>query len=419
MYAHGGIVVEGSYKFTFFNIALETQLPPRSAIEGDGFATISHEYIHFIQNTSTVFGLAHMCSVFDQIKTFYHAPKGASVPVPFVLESESAQLNKDLFSVYFNRVKYVSIPCKDFLALRVEEEEPVLDEFPDLTSFRLIASVSGNETEFSFGADAIIEGMAISFENSLFSASTGTVEIPYDLPRVVVGLEHPDFPRDSPFIFAVCDASLSFYDPATVFLNSIRSMAKAKSVPAKAADVYEFIYKRFVNPRISRTYFHHHFDQAKSQISGVVNAAAFQESRDWIVGILNEFESLRASDHGFLASILERPRGEALEKFAALMRLTGTPLIHNSKGESFVIAANGAAVHPNSLFYWIALGRVFEQITASGGVRCPVQELCADRAAVCDVRPWDREPQPGHLCMFNQIYSCLGLSGKQLTEAKT
>jgi hypothetical protein len=68
------------------------------------------------------------------------------------------------------------------------------------------------------------------------------------------------------------------------------------------------------------------------------------------------------------------------------------------------------------LYYWLAMERMMEQFLISGEVACPVQGFCPYKAPLCTVEPWKMRINGDGLCIYNQVYRCLGLAETTLVS---
>lgn len=93
----------GNYCCSFFTIFLDVEEDPENLITSD-VSTIFHEYIHFIQDVSTVYGYMNIYKIAYEITKFYHLNKDNDVKqviIPFIFteDDEIIMDNRDLISV--------------------------------------------------------------------------------------------------------------------------------------------------------------------------------------------------------------------------------------------------------------------------------------------------------------------------------
>ncbi|UKI53764.1 MAG: hypothetical protein L6V86_01500 [Treponema sp.] len=74
---------DGCYFPSFFTIHLDTDLPPEQYLKENFDSTIVHEYIHFLQDISTTYGLANLSNVLAKIPNFYNLHE-KKITLPYI-----------------------------------------------------------------------------------------------------------------------------------------------------------------------------------------------------------------------------------------------------------------------------------------------------------------------------------------------
>lgn len=95
--------INGKYYDNYFRIKLETDKKPEKYLRSkEIIPTLIHEYIHFIQNVSTTFGIINIAHTYSSIVHFYNVQNKF---FPFKITNHNYLTNQDLLSVSEKTVK--------------------------------------------------------------------------------------------------------------------------------------------------------------------------------------------------------------------------------------------------------------------------------------------------------------------------
>ncbi len=202
----------GSYCHSFFQIAVDTSDDVISLTNEEHIKTVVHEYIHFLQNLFTTYGIVRTIHVYDQISCLYHLEKETlNLPINIrdVFGSKSAvSINHDLFECYCNQVDNTvfgkRINSNEFDTVHLEHFSIEVSENPKIDVDTItIKLLKGNDVvyEFPFGASSLIECMASLFEKHLFPDKSMTYCIPYDLPLIFLQFTCPSLAKPKALFF--------------------------------------------------------------------------------------------------------------------------------------------------------------------------------------------------------------------------
>lgn len=103
----------GSYVPSFFMAKVNTKDRLDGNISYTDQITLLHEYVHFVDDISTVFGLINFCNNVDTLKNIigriYKSQEAVAVPMLVSDLSESQRENLELFKNYYGDSKYESL----------------------------------------------------------------------------------------------------------------------------------------------------------------------------------------------------------------------------------------------------------------------------------------------------------------------
>ena len=336
--------VGGSYFPSFFCIKIETSDVPEKFLSNKNVSTIAHEYIHFLQNASTVFCMANTSNVFKDIFYFYNIKDDKIVlPYRFSSDLEIREINNNLFEIYFNRCDYHTVPT--LISINIIEtsaKDYFIEGFPELKAFEIEISSNGHSEKYGFGAFAIMEGMANMIENHMYpKAQVNGLNIPYDLPGIVANYIYAPIFNNKAFLVALCDMSLMYYHPAEVFIKILRIMADSQFVPQTIYDIYNFVHNHLQIPGATfKTFWHNTYNNTCSDIMNLVNVETYNNARNWALDSLKLFYDIRNRDITFISQLMLLSPADAQHSLFSFIQKEAAPPICNNNMQFGLIGGN-------------------------------------------------------------------------------
>lgn len=231
------------YSPAFFRMKIDGpyDLQDFNEIPDAGVAFYLHEYIHFIQDISTIYGLMNIHN------TIYYLQDIASrigkqqerlFPVPYFLQDD-----KDDFG-YSNHLlsrDYMGSPIQPFKkSIEIVSFNEVLvahgrynSHMVPFVEIKAIDNSDGVEFKFRLGGNHITEGMAYLAEQRVYGdilaaqgINFGTADYPYVIVLKLIEIIYPEMSEDYPSIIATCDASLMTYNPGVSFIRALEHLKR-------------------------------------------------------------------------------------------------------------------------------------------------------------------------------------------------
>jgi hypothetical protein len=410
----------GKYFPSFFNIRADTDNNIDTILRSETLNMVIHEYIHYVQDVSTIYGLANMSNNFSDIAHFYNIPE-KKIKLPYVIKnSYSRQTNADLFSVYFNNCDEFRFPkyAAEISISKTPVSEIGMNGFDSLFYYEVKMKRDEYIKNFEFGACAIMEGMAILIERYLYPEEENTFyHIPYDLPEIIVTEKYPILLNNKGFIAALCDVSLMFYHPAEIFVRSLEMMVDENFSPTKIIDIYRFVVDHIgFDGNSYNNIWYTTLVQAIKDIENVVNVDEYAFAKTWAIDNILYYNKKRKNNHSFLTKIFEMDKNNALSYIYSLITGTISPLIYNNKFE-FCTLGNISVnkTDREKLYYWFYLGKMFNYVFTKGDI-CPYNDFCK---GFCKdkTKPYKniKKMELGY-CVFQQFSRVFGLYKREIEE---
>ena len=404
-------------------------------------ALFLHEYIHLLQDITTVSGLVNICVVVDYMKWATNITKEGILKVPCIPVIEdgknllpNAQLKKicagngTLKDSYNNHIVW-----QETLGLHLEKAGTIIDWKyieADLQLVIEIRATNGNTYSYYIGEHCISETMAYMIENMIYN---NVIESPSDFPYRVVNYVCdyfiPKLTQDPLNLIALCDACLMHSFPGRALYYGLNILKQYDHLTP------EGIYNIMVSPQLlQETGVPKDFtieqllkirkDDAVAQMSGYFTAN-YDFMKIWITQMLEAAFAIRMKKPYFMLEIARGGYIRNNKTFISVLDEIGCPVIMNNQNNMFYIRNNSINdnVHPPvfnviSQIYSIMNRDVLEHNT----YKCQLMGWCHNDFVAtgkkdlttegdsCRYAPWERVKEEDiHQCYFGQIWYTWGL----------
>jgi hypothetical protein len=394
----------GYYTPAFFHINVGTNASFRRFYDLD-YSVYLHEYMHFIQDTTTLYGLNNMFvyseyiryainSIYDSIDKRFNIP---------ILPTEDNKGN-----VYLN-MKINKLTNGDSSEIKRIKEIVSINPFIESTGVvnslvDEIESISvecidndNNSHILSFGALSIMENMAYMMEQLICSNYVSSPDYPYSFVEKIAEKIYPEFCCDRLNVLALCDLTLQYSNPGRVFVQFLQEMHSEKWLPVSPEELYDVIYlkKNSINNKDEISFeqcFVNLTNTVKKQIKGYFyDPQLFTNISIWVDQLLNTAINLRFKNKYFILNIARGGNVKTNKPIEQLFKEIGTPLISNNSGECIMSCPN----YPDGadLSYFSAIGQIIS-IFESKNCACSLYPMCVRYKNEVDERcksaPWER-----------------------------
>lgn len=213
----------GSYTPGFFQIKLSFPFDMKdlSSLSIQDLGTFAHEYIHYLQNTSTPFGLWQAMVYYQYISVFFaYIQKNhlTSKPIEGYVPNEDTTRRMEL--------EKEASGYRGFL--EVDEKEPLIygRTIEEVCGKRLerisltFKDVQGRNQKIILGANIIKESMAAMVQEIIDPASKDThIAIPYHVVARLAAQYAPNIANDNKKLITLCFISLHTLSPGITLIN--------------------------------------------------------------------------------------------------------------------------------------------------------------------------------------------------------
>lgn len=387
------------------------------------FSTFLHEYVHFLQDVTSISGLLNSIFYIDMLKDVIGDIRNnpsAQFKVPCkITNTNNIEVNLKLRKLYRGEGEGHYLVKYDHYT---EEKVMMIDNagtkiYP--VKYRVYFHDLKTRTPGSidFGYLCLKEYVTHSVQKQLIP-STEHSDIPYTIAEQIAIKECPSF-SDPKLIMALCDAALMSYHPAQTFFITLDRLKKENKILNTPLEVYDYTtqlefgndYKReTVDSLFEKT-----FTLANEQLKDALKSDLFSPNYSWVSHVLREAKELRLSNPDFMTQLV-LPSNQIAPICIEIFRKLGTPFFTNKSEKGMFIPPHllreETAIAPYQLM-------VFKEILSvlNGKSKCDMYGFCKTRPdkditnADCISSPWNRVKEP-ELCPFAQLWKTWGLADK-------
>lgn len=406
--------------FFFLNVATEDDLTNLDLLSDDDKSTLSHEYVHFLQDITTIYGLCNICAMVDMQKAINEKILTSPQPtfkVPVIIDPSSpTSVNEELFNHYVGDVDLDLEDIQFINNIRLVENGKILG-FEKVPSIIVeYTETNGMKGMFNFGSACVMETMAYMIEDRLYDCAQPPF-FPYKIAKEVCRYIYPALANDDLNIILLCDIAMNSTHPGKFFYDFITVLEEKHFVPSAYSDFYaEFEKYTFTDSQgqkldIYQTY-KKYGDLAKGQLNDYFTNHIFGEVREWFGKIIDLGIDFRNKNISFWVDVLKYPtKQERISAFNLLTNVFGFPLMTNNHEHYFF---HHPQINTDKIVALRAINEINE-LTAYGQQGCGMKKFCSQpvniTSSLCD-EPWKQVKELQH-CPFAQIWGMWGLGAKE------
>ncbi|MPS63884.1 hypothetical protein [Chryseobacterium sp.] len=425
------------YRPAFFKIKIDLPFEFKNLKElTDGTLSVYlHEYIHFIQDISTIYGLVNISTINYYIqdcasRIYRESSKEFQVPLKLSpREDDYGHLNDSLRPIYLGskinpkkkKIEFVSYEYKS--QIFSDKGEKI-----DTIKVTLKDSEAGSMFKINLGGNLITEGMAYLSERYVYSeilqsqgVNIPVDEYPYLVVEKIAQNIYPELAQHSILLIAVCDCSLMTYHPGLSFIRAMEYLSTTKFIDCHQDDG-QIISKLY--EELSTFLKGNHFDfdviveQVRDSIKKSFKADVFNGNNQWINVLFDRIKIFRRTNPEFIIDILRAGDLKANEFFNYFYLFFGSPLVVNSEFTATVAlpyAFNPTNFHPH--LFW-AINQILRIFMNQSPTPCELKAFCKKSSESegidditderCDNAPWEKHTD---LCPVGAIWRHWALAG--------
>jgi len=415
----------GYYVPAFFEMHVDTNNDDMTINNLSPFemTVLFHEYIHFLQDISTYYGLngiyvysEYLHSVVNRI--YKNTTNVIQVPVTITDNNDNVILNQQI-------QRFTSgddggedgISC--FTISDIQEGFDTLVTNPHMPSVQnnIVTTIEGDR--FIFGSIAISESMSYLMERCCSpKAFKKSPEFPYMSAEKVANYYVPHFGDDRLMVLALCDMALMSSNPGACFVRVMKGIRDGKVKFDSPEEIYDHFYNQ-----ISMTMdgqqssllpaFQKLLDVVKQQLRSYLRDMPIIGSYyEWIDRVFDFALDWRKNDRYFLLKMARHQDLATNNYFGLCVCRAGTPLMSNNNDNYYKTPPNGMN-NGTDVEYFKAFSQI-EQLFSNGDKPCSLYKWCCKSSnstpsKLCNSTPW-KKVNDKSLCPYAILWKHWNLS---------
>ena len=423
------------YSAAFFRMKVDVPSPliPIDDIPDASFALYFHEYIHFIQDISTIYGLMNINNLVYYIHDIASriSKQGATyfdIPVPLPNDKTD-----------FGYVNHLLMPFYKGTAISPMRARITITGFSEVMtqwgpeSGQIIPCIMVTATdkmqdstpfEFRLGGNHITEGMAYLCEQHVYydllkgqDIEFKANEYPYHVVQKLAAFVYPEIAEERQLLIAACDAALMTYNPGVSFMQVLFHLKQLKFAE-NGYDISSLYRTTATLLKGSHPDIQIMSDMARDLIKKNFKVEYFEGNNEWIDLVFERITALRTQNPSFIHAILVPGDLKKNIDFRVLLAYIGSPMVVNGFNEgTFSIPAGFDTSRLHLGLFW-AINQILRVFTNSKPIPCELKAHCKESEVFdplivvderCDKNPWSR-CKDANLCPFGAMWKHWGLS---------
>ncbi|SHM75682.1 hypothetical protein [Chitinophaga sp. CF418] len=392
-------------------------------------ALYGHEYVHFLQNLTTNFGLLRTWNKFDRIVQIINhiQQSGLDIDLPLTGAVIQHEMNNNILLRSLEGSGFREVlerDSQDYTIDSVERrKDPLLDATFQVEYMRHIVLKLQHPTlsavDYIFGETAIAESMAYLIESKFFDMAT-PAKWPYLSAKELAQHIFPPVADDNELLLVLCDIALMHPAPGWAFFTILEEMAATSAPPVTAEQLIDFARVSYAKRgwRIDKQ-LESARDGLMNRIQTLFNSPFLEPTKKWFENIVYRAADLRDNHYRFILDVY-RSGDLFKEGLVDMVMNLGGPHTINIVGKRYLIAPQGlgitaADIHPQKLK---ALDQIHDMLlTPAATYRCKLLDMCKDSEPIdlvderCRTKPWERS-RDKRLCPLAVLWNYYGLDQK-------
>lgn len=404
------------------------------------YSLFFHEYIHFIQDVTTIYGLMNLHTItyyIQDVASRVGKDPNPEFKIPQKLEYRHGDYGVDNFElrpVYMGspiNPKHKKIRIIDYQKIPYSKGSKFLTDIIEVNYEDLL---TGETCTFKLGGNQVCESMAYLCESYVYKPVfeknsyiySDADDYPYNVCKLLAEKIYPEFSQNDILLVAACDISLMTYHPGLSFVRLLEHLKKTDFLSGNFSKITEVIQALYTDGLAFLKGSHVDFATIQNIVRDNVKknfkCAEFEGNNKWIDTLFERANTFRTEVPQFITDVLLFGQGKDVREnqfFGYLLGFLGSPLIVNE--ENF--GAISLPIHfYDSTFmpglFW-AINQVLRVFADNKALPCELKEHCK-RSAVkdpeikvddrCDTAPWSR-CYDKRLCPFAVIWRHWNLGG--------
>lgn len=413
---------QGEYKPAFMQIRIQNPFDgDLDKLDTQTLGVLIHEYVHFLQNISTPWGLYDSMVRYSIMAETYAYVESTTSAITLPLKFNFSQELENRIKIVENGTGYCPLADTSRIDFEVNRSQKIHIHRKkqkvgnrDLAVVELdICYAEGVRKTIVLGANIIKESMAALYQMLIDKTAThNRYDLPYNLVKILAEQHFPIVASDNVKLIVICYISLFSLSPAEVLINELEYANKHNYLSAIE------LFEQFVNDSkikvkeedISVCSF---FDELINRFKQVLSKSIKVEI-DYISDVLDK---IRPSN-GFvpILTIITDYEPLSKERIKTLIKFLGMPYTYTDNGDFNppLTSSKYSDKISSDMLALIGHNALFTYLTNlhNCGYVCPLHSFCEKQnfdKAECYNEPWN-----GKECPMTIMGNLIGLKEKEI-----
>jgi len=358
-------------------------------------STYFHEYVHFLEDLFTLFGLRNINYMVNVIYAINkESLKLDEIIYPLTITDNEILTQKELFTFYFGTyiLSYDPLLITGY-SITPNNSVPGF-EYVECVEIETISIGIGRDS-FYFGAFSILESISHIIERSIFGFSS-TLNFPYNIVDLILDSLFPDLNLTPELRLALCEESLNSGHPGRTFFTILERIKADKLNFKSPAEFHSYCQLQFFLQDENKVKFSIPFalesetKKSQSNLKTYFKDEKIIRINSWIDFIFNKIKLIRKQKFHFYKLYNDK------DYFVGIMNELGTPLVANNDNYYFQNPKIDQSDCDISIFLAI---RELMMISLGEQHHCELKQRCQSVNAelvseFCDTAPHENRKRP-------------------------
>lgn len=430
----------GEYTFSTFiaKINVDFDLNNFNNWEPIQKATVFHEFFHFYQNCSTVYGQICISQICNIVATIHNEKKDI-INLPY--SSNDLLISQSLFDIYYKPTqnwKNINLILDQGIKSSIKLNELInnsenqkLKNKKFEYAYLSVINKDKERTEYILDGIAICETMIAMIEEELFPRTTRyRSEYPYCLANEISNKIRLNIKWSNKILILICDLCLDFYNPGVIFINFFYTINENKTT-ITINEIFEYFSNIIPNIYIQSQdqfksfnfyeYKSNTKNQAIQDLKNLITNHYYDSSYTWIKEGINSMYIIR-NQRLYLQKEKNQLLDYNLDWFISILNL-GYPIFklcnNNEEKDIFFKFGNTCKNEQIQWQYWFGVNSFLKllEIDNFDSMICPFNSYCENSDnEVCSLNPFQFYKKGN--CQFQHFMSVFNLENKKIIDSK-
>lgn len=387
-------------------------------------STFLHEYVHFLQDITTVKGLQNLYIIGEYLRLITKVLKGSDYKVsrPIIPHITGYNVGNNWLVSYYTLGEKGDAAIK-YIAFTRDQSKHIIDDVTHqkIDIGRILVScqcIGGSIKQYCFGTTQVMEGMAKMIQEMVYPPSSR--QSPYNPYYIAIDLANDimnGLGSNKSTMIAIFDYALQSSNPGWAFVNYIEE--KKNEGYNSSTLTYEIVYQDMKNAvvqshTLGSTSLKDGYNDIINQAKGVFHDYTggvwlFKNQEVWYNSLLERGKIVREKLPALFVALASGGDIRMDGVFSQILNSFGTPIVTNRKHDFEFIKPNNIPITRDELMHVYAMMQIHRVFNSKGNFTCPLRKYCQTqpcsiRKQCVDIRcvkaPWERM-RLFNRCLFN------------------